>query len=402
MDDAAVRDGVAGGAVAARRRRARLIWGGGVLLVATFLVYAFWPRPAPVETALVDRGDVRVEIVDEGRTRYHDVYVVSAPASGRVLRVDVEPGDVIEAGSRLAQMTPAAAGFLDPRSDAQARATVDAAAASVRVARARADLADREYSRALKLREQRLVAEAAVDQARAQLDADRAALAAAQAELERARSALLRPAATVAGTISVRSPATGVVLRVPQESESIVSAGTPLVEVGDPSRIEVVVEFLSQDAVRMRAGSAATVEGWGGPPLAARVQRVEPVARTKVSALGVEEQRTNVIMDFVNPGEAQRLGHDYRIDARVVIESTPDAVRAPNGALFRFGDDWAVFRVKDGRAVLTPVEAGPSDENYRSIRRGLEPGSRVIVYPGTGIADGSRVQPTTTERTPRR
>jgi len=379
--------------VAKRRRRARSIWIAGAVLVAGFLVVAFWPRPTAVETAVVDRGALQVELVDEGRTRYHDVYVVSAPASGRVLRVDVDPGDRVAAGAILAQMTPAAAGFLDPRSDRQARASVDAADAARRAARAQADLAEREYTRSVALRESRLVSEAAVDQARALRDARRAEVASAEAELERARSALLQPVATARGTIPVRAPREGVVLRVPQKSEAVVPAGAPLVEIGDPSRLEVVAEFLSQDAVRMQPGYAATIEGWGGPPLAARVQRVEPVARTKISALGVEEQRTNVILDFVDLPRASTLGHDYRVDARVVVERFEDATRAPLGALFRQGDGWAVFKVEDGRAVLAPVERGPADDTRAVVRRGLEPGAVVIVYPGSGIAAGSRVKP---------
>lgn len=378
-------------AVAERRQRARWFWIGGSALVVAFLVAAFWPRPTPVEIATVDRGSVRVEIVDEGRTRYDDVYVVSAPASGRVLRVHVEPGDAVKRGAALAQMTPTAAGFLDPRADRQARAGVDAADAAVRAARAQADLAEREYARAVQLRRDRLVAEAVVDQAKARQDADRAALASAQAELERARSALLQPSATARGTIAVRAPVDGVVLRVPQESEAVVLAGAPIVEIGDPSRLEVVAEFLSQDAVRMKPGAAATIEAWGGPPLPARVQRIEPVARTKISALGVEEQRTNVILEFADPAQAAGLGHDYRVDARVLVAEVGDAVRVPLGALFRVGDEWSVFRVEDGRAVLTGVQAGASDGTYRTIESGLAPGARVIVYPGSTIADGARV-----------
>lgn len=393
MSDSAAEQGVASGAVTRRRRRARWLWIAGASAVAAFLVYAFWPRPETVEVAVADRGTLRVEIVDEGRTRYHDTYVVSAPANGRVLRVDVEPGDTVAAGAVLAQMTPAAAGFLDPRSDRQARASVDAAAASVRAAQARADLAEREHARNLKLREQRLISEAAVDAARTQLDAERAALAAARAELERSRSALLRPAATVGGAIAVRAPATGVVLRVPQESETVVAAGTALVEIGDPARIEVVAEYLSQDAVKMAPGAKASVEGWGGAPLAARVQRVEPVARTKISALGVEEQRTNVILDLEPSAATTRLGHDYRVDARVVVEEFTDTVRVPVGALFRVGQDWAVYRVVGGRAVLTRVEAGAADDVHRAIRRGLDAGATVILYPATGIMEGARVRP---------
>lgn len=384
-------EGVMSKAVARQRRRARAFWIGGAVLLAAFLVVALWPRPVAVETAIVDRGTVRVEIIDEGRTRYHDVYVVSAPAAGRMLRVDVEPGDAVDAGTVLAQMTPAAAGFLDPRSDRQARAAVEAAEAARRAAQARADLAEREYAWVAQLRKERLVAEAALDQARTELDANRAALGSAQAELERARGALLQPVATARGTIPVRAPASGVVLRVPQESEAVVPAGAPLVEIGDPTKIEVVAEFLSQDAVKIAPGAPATIEGWGGPPLAARVQRVEPVARTKVSALGVEEQRTNVILDFADTAQARRLGHDYRVDARVVVEQVADTVRAPLGALFRLGGEWAVFKIEDGRAVLARVEAGAADDTHRAIRRGLEQGTTVVVYPGSTIEAGTRV-----------
>jgi HlyD family secretion protein len=322
-----------------------------------------------------------------------DTYVVGAPIAGRVLRVDVRPGDRVARGAELARIAAAPGGFLDSRGDRQARAAVDAAAATLRAAQAEAELAEREYARVQALRRDEVVADAAVDEAQALRDARRAAVDAATADLARARGALLPPDRAPDGTVRVRAPVDGVVLRVPQRSEAVLPPGTPLVEVGDPARLEVVAEFLSQDAVRIRPGATATVEAWGGPPLAARVQRIEPVARTKVSALGVEEQRTNVILDFDDPAAARALGHDFRVDARVVVEDVRDALRVPLGALFRSGDAWSVFRVEGGRARLTPVTAGVADDAYRVVLRGLEPGSQVIVYPGSAVADGTRVVP---------
>jgi HlyD family secretion protein len=371
--------------------RARLLWIGSAALAAAFVTWSLWPRPLEVDVVVVDRGDVRVELLDEGRTRMRDTYVVGAPIAGRVLRVDVHPGDRVARGDELARIAAAPGGFLDSRSDLQARAAVDAAAATLRAARAEAELAEREYARVQALRWDEVAADAAVEEAQALRDARRAAVDAAAAELARARGALLPPDRAPDGTVRVRAPVDGVVLRVPQRSEAVLPTGTPLVEVGDPARLEVVAEFLSQDAVRIRAGAAAIVEGWGGPPLAARVQRVEPVARTKVSALGVEEQRTNVILDFADPAAARALGHDFRVDARVVVDEVPDAVRVPLGALFRTGQEWAVFRIEGRRARLTPVTAGAADDAYRVVTRGLEPGDAVIVYPSSAVADGTRV-----------
>jgi HlyD family secretion protein len=374
-----------------RARRVRLIWIGAALLVAAAVAFLVWPRPIEVDIVRADRGTVRVEIVDEGRTRMHDVYVLSAPVSGRVLRVEVEPGDPVKAGAVVARMARAAAGFLDTRADLQARAALAAAEANERAAAAEAALAERESARVRSLAAARLVAEAAVDEAQARAATAAATRAAAEAEVARARSALLSPDRVAGGLVAVRAPVAGRVLRVPQESEAVIGAGTALVEIGDPSRIEVVAEFLSQDAVRMRPGAAATIENWGGPPLAARVERIEPVARTKVSALGVEEQRTNVILELVAAEAASRLGHDYRVDARVVVAENENALRVPLGALFRTGERWSVFRVEQGRARLTPVEVGDADTRYRVVSAGLDEGDAVIEFPSSAVVDGTRV-----------
>jgi len=376
---------------AKRRRRVRLIWAVAILALALLVTWGMLPRPVEAEFAVVDRGPVRVELVDEGRTRMHDTYVVSAPISGRVLRVNVEPGDAVAAGAVVARMTRAAAGFLDPRTDLSARAAVDAAAAQLRSADTSLDLARREHERTRQLAQQKLVSAAAVDASQARLQAAQAARDAAEAELARAKSALQPADLAVAGSVVVRAPVAGRVLRVPQKSENVVPAGSPLLEIGDPSHVEVVAEFLSQDAVRMRKGQRAFIENWGGPPLAAKVDRVEPVARMKVSALGVEEQRTNVILQFDDRAAAQALGHDYRVDARVVVEEQPDAVRVPLGALFRHDEGWATYRVVDGHAVLAPLATGIADDVHRVATQGVAAGDTVVLFPGNAVTDGQSV-----------
>jgi HlyD family secretion protein len=376
-----------------RRGRVRRFWIIAAVVVAALITWGLWPRATEVDIATIDKADVRVDLIDEGRTRMHDVYTVSAPISGRVLRVEVEPGDTVARGDVIARMTSAPAGFLDSRSDSAARAGVDASEAALRAAETDLALARREHTRTHELAAQKLVAQAAVDASQARLDAAVASRDAANANLARARSAL-QPAERRGGaTILIRAPAAGSVLRVPQKSENVLPAGSPLIEIGDPSHVEVVAEFLSQDAVRMKAGASALIENWGGDPLKATVERVEPVARMKISALGVEEQRTNVILQFADPAAAAALGHDYRVDARVAVEEIRDTVRTPLGALFRQGEDWAVYKLSDGRATLTPVQAGSADTNFRAISSGLAAGDQVILFPGDAIHDGLRVKP---------
>jgi HlyD family secretion protein len=374
-----------------RSNRVRLFWIAAAVVVAVVIVLSMLPESIEADVARIDRGDVRVEVVDEGRTRMHDVYVISAPITGRVLRVAVEPGDEVAAGEVVARMSRAAAGFLDTRSDLQARAAVTAAEAQLRSAAAELSLAEREHKRSLELLASNLIAKSVADQSEARLDAARAALDASKAEVTRARSAILDATATNSGTVNVKSPSAGRVLRVPQESEAVITVGTPILEVGDPMLIEVVAEFLSQDAVKMKAGAKAQIENWGGPPLPAVVERVEPVARTKISALGVEEQRTNVILHFTPEAANKPEAHDFRVDVRVVVGEAKNAIRAPLGALFRKGDGWAVYKVMDGRAVLTDVVAAEADGQYRAITSGLIEGDEVIVFPSNTITDGARV-----------
>ncbi len=376
-----------------RSRRVRVFWivAGAVVVIAIAL--SLLPDPVEADLAKADRGDVRVEVVDEGRTRMHDIYIVSAPITGRVLRVEVEPGDQVAAGAVVARMSGAAAGFLDTRSDLQARAGVTAAQAQLRSAEAEAALAEREHKRNADLVAANLISKAAADQSEARLNAARAARDAARAEVERARSALLDPSRTERGVVNVKSPSAGRVLRVPQESEAVIVSGTPIVEVGDPEHVEVIAEFLSQDAVRMKPGSPAQVENWGGPPLPAVVDRVEPVAHTKISALGVEEQRTNVIVQFKEQPRDQLQAHDFRVDVRVVIREAKNAIRVPLGALFRRGDGWALYKVVDGRAKLAEVQVAEADGRFRAVTAGVNEGDEVIVFPSTSIADDVRIEP---------
>jgi HlyD family secretion protein len=375
-----------------RSSRVKYFWYAAGVITAVIIGLSLMPDSHEADIVSVDQGDVRVEVVDEGRTRMHDVYVISAPVTGRVLRVAVEPGDEVAAGAIVARMSRAAAGFLDTRSDLQARAAVAAAEAQLRSAAADFALAEREHQRNRELVQANLVSKAAADQSEARLNAAEAARDAAKAEVTRARSAILSADRTEGGEVSVRSPSAGRVLRVPQESEAVVNVGTPIVEVGDPAHVEIVAEFLSQDAVRMKRGAAAQIENWGGPPLPATVDRIEPVARTKISALGVEEQRTNVILQFAPAAVDKPQAHDFRVDVRVVVGEAKDAIRAPLGALFRQGDAWAVYKVVDGHAVLTKVDAQEADGRYRAIRSGLAVGDQVIVFPSAMIEDGVRVK----------
>lgn len=379
--------------------RSRWVYALGIVVLSALVVFAVLPQAVSVEVAVVDRGTVRATLVDEGRTRMREVYIVSAPVSGRLLRVAVEAGDRVQKGEPLARMTRGASGFLDPRSDAEARAIVAAAEARERAAIAERELAAIEDARAQKLAAARLIADSDRDTTRVRLRAALAAEAAAAAELRRARSALLDAGREGrAGMLSLNAPASGTVLSVPQESETMITAGMPVVVLGDPSRVDVVADFLSQDAVRMKPGDRAFIENWGergattSGAIAAVVERIEPVARTKVSALGIEEQRTRVILNFIDPPPDALRSHEYRVDARVVIAEAKDAVRVPLGALFRDGDRWAVFVIESGRARLRPVDVGVQDDRHRVVSSGLAQDEQVVIFPSPAVGDGRRIR----------
>ncbi len=386
----------------------------GAAIVAAGLVYAFWPQPLPVDLARIDRGPLVVTIDGDGRTRVRDVYVVSAPISGRVLRVEPHVGDIVEENETvLAVVQPTDPTFLDRRARAQAQSAAKAAEAAFALAeaeQARAlaelDFARSELRRARELAKRGNVSERDLDRARLQVRTADAALATAKAtvemrrfDLETALAALIQPgeggAAVAEGQccIEVYSPVDGTVLRVIQESESVVAAGTPLVEVGDAADLEIVVDLLSSDAVRVATGAEVLVEDWGGgDSLSARVRRVEPYGFTKVSALGIEEQRVNVLVDFTEPAARWRnLGHGYRVETRIVEWRGEDVLRLPLGALFRDGEAWAVFVMADGVARLRRIEIDHANGRRAEVTAGLAEGERVILHPSDLVADGVRV-----------
>jgi HlyD family secretion protein len=369
----------------------------------------------PVSLATVDRGPLAVHVSDEGRTRVRDLYTVAAPVSGDLDRITLEPGDAVAAGhTTIARIHPGDPPFLDPRAEAVARALVAAARAAVDFAQAEVDravaerdLAARELARTRTLADRGTVSQARLDQAEAALRraeaevaATRAALRLRQEELRRAEAELTQPAQAArrhAGCcVDVTAPVSGLVLERVRESAGPVNAGDPLVRIGRTDALEVVVELLSTDAVRITPGAPAEVVGWGGEEaLPARVRRIEPSAFTETSALGIEEQRVNVILDFADPAAAgERLGHGYRVQARIAVWQRDDVVRVPIGALFRDGDgNWAVYRAQNGRARLTTLRIGRTNDVVAQVESGLSPGDTVILYPGDDVADAVRVAP---------
>lgn len=373
---------------------ASALWVAAGLAVAIGIAWLAWPRPLKVETDVVDRGPVARTLVDEGRTRIHDVFVVAAPVGGDLRRISLHAGDPVDRGQVVAILGPADPSLLDARTAAAAQAAVSAARAGLASAEADADLARRDQARIASLAAQGYASRAALDAADAGLRAARARIAARQAELRGAEVLAGSPAAGARSETPVRSPASGRILRILQESRGVVAAGTPLLEVGNPAELEVVADFLSQDATQVRPGAPASLEGWGGEtPIPAKVVRIEPYARTRISALGVEEQRVSIILRLTDPASAPLLGHGFRVDARITLSQVNDALRVPADALVRQGGGWAVFRIEGGRARLTPVRTGIGDDRHRVILEGLAAGDRVVLYPAASLRDGARVRP---------
>jgi HlyD family secretion protein len=394
---------------ASSRSRRRLIAAAAVALLAVLAVLALRPSPIPVELAPVTRGPMEVTLEEDGETRVRDRYVVSAPLSGRVLRIRLEPGDPVAAGETvLATFLPNPPNLLDARTRAELQARVGAAEAALNRARAEQQRAEAELAQARRdlARTRRLVEggalpperletdELAVSTLQTTLEAARAGVRAAEAELRMARASLTQPGRDAGAPIEMRSPIDGVVLRVIQKSEAVVMQGEPLLEVGNVARLEIVADFLSTDAVRIAPGQRVHVVRWGGEEeLPGRVRLVEPSGFTKISALGVEEQRVNVVIDFDDPDTAfAQLGDRYRVEVRVVVWSTDDAVTVPVSALVRDGDGWAVFVAQGERAVRTPVEIGQRSDTAAQVLGGVEPGARVIVFPSDQIEDGAAIE----------
>ena len=395
------------------RLRRAVFWAVPGIVLALALAAAFRPRAVEVDVVTVVEGPLTVTVAEDGRTRIRDLYVVSAPVRGRALRIDIEEGDPVTAGETVvARIEPTDPAFLDVRSEAEARVGVETAKAALalseaRLAEARAELdfAEAEVRRVRRLRESGTVPERALEEAeralatrRAAVETARAAIAMRRSELEAARVRLRRP--DEAGgegcpCLPIRAPVSGQVLRVLHESEGVVSAGEPLVEIGNPGELEVVADFLSSDAVRIEPGQRVLLERWGGDgALAGEVERVEPYGFTKVSALGIEESRVNVVIRFTGPpGRRARLGHGFELEARVVLWEAARVTKVPLTALFREGTDWAVFTVEDGRAAIRRVELGPRTDLEAAVQAGLAPGERVLRYPHDAIEPGSRVAP---------
>jgi HlyD family secretion protein len=379
-----------------------------VLIVGAIGAVAVWPESLEVDIVAVERRPMQVTIDEEGETRVRDRFVVSAPVAGRLQRIELEPGDQVSKGTVVARLVPTDAPLLDPRTRAEYGAAVEAARAAVAQAQAERDrsAATLEQSRNVLRRRDQLVEAGAVARedletarrdvatAESALRAADAAVAQANHQLELARARLQTPSGSGGRVIELRAPVDGVILKRTHESEAVVPAGESLLDIGDPFRIEVVSDLLSTDAVRVSPGMPVQIEQWGGGhPIEARVRRVEPSGFMKVSALGVEEQRVNVIIDFADTGAAVKsLGDGYRVEVRVVQWQADNVVTAPVGALFRRGDGWAVFAVDGDTARLREVELGHRNNEVGEILKGLEPGERVVLHPPDTLTDGARVK----------
>jgi HlyD family secretion protein len=383
------------------------------VVVVLLLSWGFWPQPVLVEATSAKRAPMIVTIDEEGRTRVIDRYVVSAPVDGVACRVQQEVGDPVEQGQLMLMITPLESQVLDPRSRGVAKARVAAAAAALRASReqARAAAADDEYAaneleRLQPLMDQGLISRESFDRARTAASTAAAARRSAEFtvevasyELEAARTALEYSAATSEGapaeSVPVRAPITGRILKVEHECEGPVRTGEALFEIGDPGALEIEVDVLSSDAVRIKPGMEVQFERWGGEhTLQGIVRNVEPVGFTKTSALGVEEQRVLVISDFVSPAEQwQRLGDGYRVEARFILWQDEDVLQVPASSLFRYKDGWALFVIDDGRAVRRRVEVGQRNGLSAQILEGVNEAEDVIMHPNDKVDDGVRVRP---------
>ncbi len=395
-----------------RKRLALAACGIAVVAAAT---WALWPKAIAVDLATATRGPMSVTVEEEGKTRIRNVFVVSAPQSGKMLRSPLLAGDLVEKGRTVvAIIQPTPPPFLDMRTQLEATAQSEAAAAGVRLAdaelaQARSELtfAESELVRAKVLSRTNTISARTLERATLEVDVRRAAVAKAEAnravrqrELEAARARLVSPVEDMLASplgagccIDVRSPEDGRVLKVLVTSEQAVQMGTPLVEIGNPGEQEIIVDLLSTDAVRVREGALATIDGWGDSrSLPAKVRRIESAGFTKVSALGIEEQRVRVVLDFDPPRDQQvRLGHEFRVFVRIRVWDSEDVTRVPVGALFRQDGRWSVFKLKDNRAWSTTIEINHRNAETAEVTGGLASGDRVILHPSDRVQSGVRV-----------
>lgn len=393
----------------------RLFWSVLAGLLVAGLVFAFWPRPIEVDVVVVKRGPLVMTVLEEGRTRIRDVFVVAAPVRGRAQRIDMEEGDTVIAGETVvAQIEPIDPDLLDARSEIEAQAAAAAAAAGLALAeaelaqaRAELDFATAEVERMRELAARKTISTRAVEDAERLFFSSKAAVATGEAavrmrqnQLRAAEARLLDPVETAAKAgvcdcVPIFAPVDGRVLRVIHESEGVVGPGEPLLEIGDPRDLEIVAEYLSAEAVRITPGQRVQIGGWGGDTILDGVVRlVEPFGFTKVSALGIEEQRVAVVIDVTSPPEAwQRLGHGFQVETRVILSELTDVAKVPLTALFRDGDTWSLFELVDGRARAAVVELGARTDYEAQILSGAEAGSVIVRYPDDRIEDGVRLRP---------
>lgn len=389
-------------------------WLPAFIALAGALTWLFRPQPVSVDLATVARGQLQVSVSDDGETRVRDMFVVSAPLAGHMRRIELEAGDSVVAGETIvARIEPSDPSFLDRRSEAEVRAGIRAseaarahAAAELRRAQAERDFALTELKRYEGLAASRTISQNDLESTRrrartaeAAVDEAVAGLRVSESELEQAKARLMTPGASAdrradCDCVTVRSPVSGNVLQVLAESEGIVASGTPLLEIGDPGKLEVVTDLLSMEAVKVRTGQRALIERWGGDnTLEGVVRRVEPYGFTKISALGVEEQRVKVVIDITEPAEHWRtLGHGYRVEPRILLWESNDVLKLPLSALFRNGTDWAVFVNRDGRARLQAVAIGHMNGIDAEVLKGVVAGDVVVVHPSDRVSDGARIE----------
>jgi HlyD family secretion protein len=381
-----------------------LLWAGALVLTAGGIFALLRPKPLEIDAYPVERGPLRVTLDEQAETRSHDRFVVAAPVAGRVLRVVLHEGDSVTAGQAVAELTPAPLGERETREVGARLASARALQRETeeRLRRAEHDLAaaGRERARLQPLADRELVSGQALDQARTaeasaehEVSAARNRVAAAAADVDAVRAGLISAQPGLAGqaaTIQIRAPVAGRVLRVPEKSDRVVAAGTPLVIVGDLSHLEVLIEMLSTEAVKVKPDMPVEFDGWGGDHiLHGRISAVEPYAFTKVSALGVEEKRTNVIANFSE--SPAPLGDGYRLSAHIVTFSADAVVKAPASAIFPCGQHTCVFLIENGRARRRTVVIGHQNPDSVEVLGGLALGSMVIGYPPNELTDGARV-----------
>lgn len=383
------------------RPRRWLPWLGALALLA-LIAFGFIPRPVPVETAKVAQGRLRATVNEEGKTRIQQRYLISAPVTGHLRRIPFKPGADVEAGKTVvATIDPVSAAMLDPRTRALAEARRDTAAANLDKAKEQLRFAASELKRIEKLFAEKTVSPQELENAQwretsaaKELTAAGSALRQAEAELKEFPVGNDSASGAAPAPVEVTSPVSGKILHVFEESTRVVSSGTPLLDVGDPTDLEAVIEVLSRDGAAISPGAKVDLEQWGGgAPLEAKVRLVEPAAFLKISALGVEEQRVNVVVDFVTPYEQRKnLGDNFRVEARIVVWESDNTLKAPVGALFRRGQGWAAFVLADGKAALRRVEVGRSSGTEMQIISGLKDGEEVILYPGDRVKENQRVK----------